>query len=132
MTTVTEGHLYVKSLGSLIRNVPLQKEEAQKWGIGNGLNDYRLLSDYLAQLTPDDVELIVRKAHISGVHLESEMPKIGNIYLPIIERGGYPPDEELSPLMQQFDIPNKRSLEMGLYWFLFTTTNYGTELRTIQ
>ncbi len=132
MTTAIEAPLYVKSFGVLMKNVPLQKEEAQKWGIGKGFNDYRLLTDYLADLQPDDKELIVAKAHHPGVHLESDMPKIDELYLPIVQKGGFPPNEELNLLMQKFDIPNQHSLEMGLYWFLFRTTTFATELRTVQ
>ncbi len=122
--------LYLKSFGHLIRWCPLRKSEAEKWSIGDGFNDYRLLSDYLAKLKDGDKKEIAETAHIAGVHSENDMPIIDGLYLPIVQKGGFPPDEELNPLMELFGFKDKGYLEMMLYHFLFKTTNYGTELRT--
>lgn len=126
------GPLHLKSFFSLVRATPLRESEAKKWGIGNGFNDYKLLADYLANLTPESKRIIREKTYSPGLHLESEMPKIENLFLPIIDSGSFPPDEELIPLMQKYDIHNKEDLEIGLYYFLFRTTNYGTELRACK
>ena len=129
MITSVDGPLYIKSFMFLVRAVPLWEKEARKWSIGNGFNDYRLLSDYLVGLTQEDKELITRKAHYPELHTDSEMPRIDELFLPIVERGGFPPDEELLPLMEKFGIKDKDTLEMTLYWFLFRTTNHGAEVR---
>ncbi len=125
------GPLYLKSFGSLVKATPLRRSEAEKWSIGNGFNDYKLLSDYLAQLTDAEKEEIISKANHPGVHADSERAIINELFIPIVKRGALLPDKELIPLMTRFQIPDKESLDIRLYYFLFKTTNFGTELRVI-
>lgn len=126
------GPLYVKSFVSLMRATPLRESEAKKWGIGNRFNDYKLLDDYLKNLTVKAKQEIIAKALNTPANPSSEIPKIKSLYLPIIEKGGFPSDKELLPLMKKFEIKDKESLEIGLYYFLFKTTNYGTELKAAR
>ncbi len=131
-STFGVGQLHVKSFGPLVRATPLRRSEAEKWSIGDGFNDYRLLSDYLANLSDLDKEEIIAKANHPGVHLDNQREVINELFIPIVQRGAFLPDEELTPLMTRFQIQDKENLDIMLYYFLFRTTNFGTELRVVQ
>ena len=86
----------------------------------------------MAQLTDQDKEEIISKANHPGLHVDRERPVIDGLFIPIVQRGALLPDEELTPLMAKFGIADQESLEISLYYFLFRTTNFGTELRVVE
>lgn len=114
-----------------MRATPLRESEAKKWSIENGFNDYRTLDAYL-QAASGDHEEIAAKARISGVNHETDTGVIEDIVLPTLQRGSFPPQDELESLMQKHGIPDMEALEMRVYWILFRTTNHGTELRAVH